>query len=365
MSIFYALQLARSENVGAITFKTLIEFYKTPQNALKYIEQLSIKGGRKRPIKIATEKQVKKEIEDVKSFGGQIISIFDDIYPENLRNIYDAPPILTIKGNINLLKEKKFAIVGSRNASMASIKFAQKISHHIAKEGFITVSGLARGIDTAVHVSSIQQGTIAVVAGGIDFIYPPENKNLYNQICDIGLVISEAPLGAVPKAEHFPKRNRIISGLCTGVLVVEAALNSGSLITAKMAMEQGREVFAVPGSPLDIRCKGTNFLLKQGAILVEDVDDIIKNLSAPRKTADIIKLFEEEQNIFINQGFAESFLDEKRVELASLLSYSEISIFDLKKQLQIDSRILQILLVELELADKIIRHPNNKISLKP
>jgi DNA processing protein len=361
----HTLRLFRSENVGPATFKTLIEIYKTPENALKNIEELSLKGGRQKPIKIASLKEVEREVEKTQKIGAEIISIFDEAYPALLKNIYDAPPVITIRGNREILQKGKIGIVGSRNASMAGLKFAEMIAKDIGKEGYATVSGLARGIDTAVHQASKNTGTIAVLAGGIDFIYPPENKKLYEELLADGLIVSEAPLGSVPKAEHFPKRNRIISGLSKAVLVVEASLNSGSLITARMANEQGRDVFAVPGSPLDARCRGTNMLIKQGAYLTEEIDDIIKNIQSQniRKTKDY-DLFEEVKEDYAQLKINDSYLNEKRQELLSLLSLTPAELKDIKKQLNIEARALQILIVELELADKIIRYPNNRFSIK-
>ena len=188
------------------------------------------------------------------------------------------PPILFFKGNLDLLKKDGIGIVGTRNSSANGCAITRKISAQIGEAGFVTISGLARGVDTEAHKATLETGTIAVVAGGLDSVYPPENEKLFKQIEQQGLLLTENPIGTQPQARHFPQRNRIIAGLCVGLLVVEAAKRSGSLITAEYAAKEGREVFAVPGSPLDPRCSGTNYLIKNGACLVEGIDDIVENL---------------------------------------------------------------------------------------
>ncbi|HEY8191080.1 MAG TPA: DNA-processing protein DprA, partial [Alphaproteobacteria bacterium] len=261
------LRLARTENVGPITFRRLIRRYGDAAEAIEALPTLAAQGGRKKPLIPAPMDVVEKEYDALTKFGAYLICAADPEYPEALNAVEDAPPVMTVIGDVNLLSRPTVGMVGARNASLNSRKFAEILARDLGRAGHVVASGLARGIDTAAHEGSLPTGAIAVVAGGIDIIYPPENKNLYAQIREQGLVVAESPFGQEPFAQSFPRRNRIISGLSCGVVVVEASLRSGSLITARMAAEQGREVFAVPGHPLDPRAEGTNSLLRDGAIL--------------------------------------------------------------------------------------------------
>ena len=269
------IRLIRSENVGVKTFWHLISLYKDATNALDHIAELSLRGGREKAIKVYPKSQAEDEIAACEAKKVKILSYLDPHFPSLLKSIDDCPPILFCLGNTALLNGKTLAVVGSRNASANGLRFAYKISKNLADSGQVVVSGFARGIDNAAHKASVEKATIAVLAGGVDHIYPPEEEELYYEIIEKGLVVAELPLGSIPKAQNFPQRNRIISGVSNGVAVIEASLKSGSLITAKFAIQQNRDVFAVPGFPLDPRYQGNNYLLKQGAYLLESVEDIL------------------------------------------------------------------------------------------
>ncbi|MET0444361.1 MAG: DNA-processing protein DprA, partial [Pseudorhodoplanes sp.] len=272
------LRLIRSENVGPRTFRVLINHYGGARGALEALPALARRGGAQAPGRIYSIDEAEREIDVARRMGARFIALGEPDYPARLRMIDDAPPLLAVRGNVQVLLEPMIAIVGSRNASAAGAKFASQVARELGEAGFPTVSGLARGVDAAAHRASLNSGTIAVLAGGHDKIYPPEHTELLAQLLDRGAAISEMAFGWEPRARDFPRRNRLISGLSLGVVVIEAARRSGSLITARMANEQGREVFAVPGSPLDPRCEGTNGLLKQGATLVTETQDILSVL---------------------------------------------------------------------------------------
>ncbi len=346
-----ALRLIRTENLGPVTYHKLIEIYKDPSEALRFVPELAKRGGTKRNLKIMSASAADKEIDAVKKIGGKMIIIKEPDYPLNLAAISDAPPVLTMLGNLHLLKDTRIAIIGARNASLNGKKMAEKLSDGLNAKGFKIVSGMARGIDTQAHKHSLTHGTIAVMAGGIDVIYPPENTALYEQIKHEGVLISENALGIKPVAHHFPRRNRIISGLSLGVIVVEAALRSGSLITARFAGEQGREIFAVPGSPLDPRCRGANNLIRQGAVLVEGVDDVlevirplserIEETLAPPPTEPVRAHIET--------------TDKMRQHIIGLLSTTPTSIDELITHTQYPASVVHMVLIELELAGRLVR----------
>ena len=246
------LRLIRSDNVGPVTFHQLIRRYGSATEALAALPDLARADGRRR-IRLCPVSTAEGEMERTHNIGAQFCFFGTDAYPESLAALPDAPPVLITKGHHDLVHGRQLGIVGARNASAAGMKFTRTVAHELGEAGFVVTSGMARGIDTAAHEGALPTGTIAVMAGGMDIIYPPENAELYDRLGQGGLIICELPIGTKPLARHFPQRNRIISGLSLGVLVVEAALRSGSLITARNAAEQGREVFAVPGSPLDPR----------------------------------------------------------------------------------------------------------------
>lgn len=270
------LRLARTENVGPISFFHLLKRYGSPEEALQRLPDII----RRAPIRVPPLEDIYREIDMHEKKGLHLISYYDVSYPDVLKSLKDPPPFITASGRLELLSRKAFAIVGSRNASQAGERLAGNLAHDLSAQKWVIISGLARGIDTAAHQASLEKGTIAVVAGGIEHIYPSENKKLYGAIVEKGLLISEDPLHQPPHGPLFLKRNRLISGLSWGVLVVEASIKSGALATAKYALDQGRSVFAVPGHPLDFRAKGCNKLLKQGAGLVENADDILSEYAA-------------------------------------------------------------------------------------
>src|SRR5579863_7028797 len=270
------LRLIRSDNVGPRTFRSLVNHFGSARNALERLPDLARRGGAARHQRIYSEEEARAELEAVEALGVSLIAPGEAGYPPRLAVLDDAPPLLGVRGAHEMLMRPMIAIVGSRNASGAGLKFAGMLARDLGEAGFVIASGLARGIDQAAHRASIASGTIAVLAGGHDRVYPPEHEDLLAEIVERGgAAISEMPPGHSPRARDFPRRNRLISGVALGVVVVEAAHRSGSLITARIAAEQGREVFAVPGSPLDPRAAGANDLIKQGATLTTEASDVI------------------------------------------------------------------------------------------
>lgn len=358
------LRLIRSENIGVKTFWNLLSLYKNATNALEHVSELSVRGGKSKPIKIFPKSAAEDEINLCASKQVKIISFLDEDYPKLLKNVDDAPPLLFCLGNSSLLNLDTFAIVGSRNASANGLRFAYKIAKNLSEHKQVVVSGFARGIDSAAHQASIDFATIAVLAGGIDHIYPPENKDLYFQIAERGLIIAELPMGSVPKAQHFPQRNRIISGISHGVAVIEASLKSGSLITAKYAIAQDRELFVMPGFPLDPRYQGNNYLLKQGAYLLESANDILEILASTKikKTA----LLEPRKDFFDipKNNLIEKELTQARIEIINLLGASPSSIEDLISITKLPAAAILTAILELELAGRVVRHFGNQISIK-
>ena len=279
------LQLIRTPNIGPITFHRLIAKYTSASSALKALPELSRKAGRRTTLKAPSRDEAKCELEKAQIDGVRIIAACEPEYPAPLAAIPDPPPLLYVKGHASLFEKPAVAIIGARNASGVGRKIARTLATDLGAADIVIASGLARGIDGAAHEAALPTGTIAVVAGGVDVIYPPEHDDLTRRISEEGAVISECPMGARPTARDFPKRNRIISGLSRGVVVVEAAARSGTLITARFALEQGREVFAVPGSPLDPRCQGANNLIRDGAGLVQNAEDILNVLVTQNRGA--------------------------------------------------------------------------------
>lgn len=355
-NIIATLRLIRSENVGPRTFYSLIRKFGTAQNALDALPEIAAKGGKK-AVRVCSLDQAKKEFAATSKAKIKILLHSDTAYPELLKQTYDAPPLLFFKGSVELAARKQIGVVGTRNASANACAIARKLCTELGEEGMLVTSGLARGIDAAAHKAALATGTIAVVANGLDSIYPPENAKLFDQIAEQGLILSENPIGTQPQAGHFPQRNRIIAGLSQGVLVVEAATRSGSLITADYAAREGREIFAVPGSPLDPRCSGTNFLLKNGAVLVETARDIIENLGREIQP----KLFEmdeefEEEVLLTDDG-------NLRDEIVAKLSASPVNVDEISQQTNAPVRLVNEVLLELELAGKLERSWGNKVRL--
>ncbi len=359
------LRLIRSENVGPKTFRHLIKLFGNASKALENIAEFSIKGGRSKPIKVFSRENAEKEIAELNKNGARILTYKDSEYSQLLLQIHDFPPVLTYKGNISLLaSENIVAIVGARNSSVNSRQFASNVAKELTDQNYITVSGLARGVDTAVHTANPGK-TIAVIAGGIDHIYPPENKKLFESICQNGLLLAELPIGSSPLPQHFPQRNRIIAGLALATVVIEAGLKSGSLITANFALDYNREVFAVPGFPSDPRCMGSNKLIKDGAYLLESTEDIISNITSYDK----LKInLEESQNFSNNFKIPISnenyeITDSNRKTILNLLSSTPIEYELLSIEAELSLPVTYTICLELELAGKITRHVGNRISL--
>lgn len=356
--LLYILQLARSENVGPITFHRLLKAYGSAEEALYHLPQLATQGGLRRPLRMATRAAVEQEIEATQGFGASIITIQDRRYPSLLRHIDSAPPILTIKGRYDLLEKSTFALVGARNASAMGKKMAYKLAKDLGSQGWMVASGLARGIDTAVHEGSLETGTVAVLAGGIENIYPQENETLYHKIADHGVLIAESPFRTQPQATLFPRRNRIISGISKCVLVVEAALKSGSLITARYALEQGRDVFAIPGHPLDPRAKGCNKLIKNGAILVEDMEDIEHETTSDKLLPSV-----QNENL-AEESFSHTPPQMIRQIINENLSHAPINVDEMIRQCHLSASDVWVILLEMEIAGRLERYPGGKVSLK-
>jgi DNA processing protein len=361
------LRLARSENVGKSTFFRLIDICGSVSKALDYVADLSNSGKISKKIKICSQSNAQREFELTTKFGAEILLFEDEKYPRLLRSIPDPAPILTIKGDVELFKQDCVAVVGSRNASFNGISFAKKVALELGQVSITTVSGMARGIDTAVHEASILSGTIAVIAGGINNIYPQENAALYGEVMQRGIVMSEMPFDAPPKGGNFVQRNRLISGLSLAVVVVEAGLKSGSLVTARFAAEQGREVFAVPGSPFDPRCHGANRLIKDGANMLEKIDDVLNEIPNLRaRFSDVGKLREAEHKPFRGPELKmpnDTEIAKISKEIGEKLSFTATPIDDIIEELQLPARLANIALVELELADKVEVHCG-KVTLK-
>ncbi len=356
-------RLSRTEGVGPITFFRLIERYGSATRAIDALPDLSKRGGRKIAIASFDATRADDEIAAITKNHARMIAACEPDYPEMLRNIDDAPPFLVIKGNPQLWRNKVMVgMVGARNASLPGRKMAYTLARDLGTHGYIVASGLARGIDTAAHEGSIKTGTVAVVAGGVDVIYPPENQKLYDEICTTGVVISEHPCGTEPKAPYFPRRNRIISGISAGTVVVEATTNSGSLVTARCALEQGRDVFAVPGSPMDPRAGGPNQLIRDGAMLVERAEHIISGLSTPHRQQVLCDI---QKNNYDSPplNFDDPQIDAARTKITEYLSYTPTRIDEIARACHLNIQLVQIAVLELELGDQVERLPGNRITL--
>ncbi|WP_309090599.1 DNA-processing protein DprA [Phenylobacterium sp.] len=280
------LRLARTENVGAVTFDQLIGRFGEPALALAALPDLARRGGRMSALRVPSEAEAEAELEAGAGLGARLIAACEPDFPQALAALDPPPPLIWVRGRTELLGQSCVAIVGARVASAAGQRFARGLAADLGKTGHVVVSGMARGIDGAAHEGALPTGTVAVLGGGVDDVYPPEHRPLYERLVDEGCVVSESEPGRTAVARDFPRRNRIIAGLSRAVVVVEAEMRSGSLITARLAAEQGREVLAVPGSPLDPRAKGTNDLIRQGAALCEGVDDVLRALDGLRDLRD-------------------------------------------------------------------------------
>lgn len=353
------IRLMGAENVGPSTFRHLLKRYGSPAEALKALPEIARRGG-KQTIKIPEIEFAQEQLHQARQHSASVLTWDDSEYPPYLKAIETAPPILYVKGNKKLLFKQAFGVVGSRNASLNGMKFAGEISKSLGHSGLSIISGLAIGIDAAAHWGALDTGTIAVLGGGLDVVYPKENSKLQEAIGQEGLLISEFSFGTPPAAHHFPRRNRIIAGLSSGVLVVEARVQSGSMITAMYASEFGREVFAVPGFPYDPRSEGPNKLIAEGASLVRNVEDIINNLPANLNLANAF----DPKDYFPTPGPEVKGLAEMKSKIVELLSYSPVEVDAIIRHTGLSPAYVWDVMLELELSGKIERHSGNKVSWK-
>ncbi len=351
---FARIRLLRSPNIGPVSYAHLLRRFGDAQAALEALPDLAARGGR--PYRAAPTARIEQEIAAVRKAGARYL--FHDMpdYPALLRESAGAPPILTVRGDTNLAKPTVVAIVGARNASAAAIKLAGDFAAALTEAGLVVASGLARGIDGAAHRGSFP-ATIGVIASGIDIAYPPQHAELQERIAEQGLLIAEQPPGTEPRGSHFPSRNRIIAGLAAGTLVVEAAPRSGSLITARLAAEAGREVMAIPGSPLEPRAHGCNQLIRDGAVLVQSPDDVIELVNGfdgqPRSRF-------REAPLAYDPG---EELAEEPADIAGLLSPAPVAVDELIRQSGEGAAAVQLALLELEIAGRLVRHAGGRVSL--
>lgn len=355
------LRLIRSEQVGPVTFRDLINHFGTATAALGALPELARKGGKARRIRIASASDAEKELIQAERFGARFIGLGEPEYPAWLKTVDGAPPLILAKGKLELLKQPMVAIVGARNCSIVGRKMTTKLARELGTAGYCIASGLARGIDGVAHEAAMGSGTVAVLAGGLDKIYPPEHESLAEQIVANGCLVSEMPLGWTPRAQDFPRRNRIVSGLSLATIVVEAARRSGSLITAQLALKQNREVFAVPGSPMDPRAAGPNDLIKNGASLVtcgQDVIDALKPIHGVLLPKPPALDFQEGGSMETREP---SQNDRELVHEA--LSTTPVEIDELIRFTGLSSGNIYLILLELDLAGQLARHAGNKVSV--
>ena len=351
------LRLIRSENVGPVTYFQLLARFGSAAAALEAVPQLAARGGGRVP-RLASRAMAEREFETVARFGARHLFLGQGLYPPLLAEIETAPPVLIVKGHLSLLDRPQVAIVGARNASAAACRFARDLAHQLGEAGATIVSGLARGIDSAAHDGSLDSGTNAVVAGGIEIFYPPENEARQRAIGERGLLVAEQPPGTEPRARHFPWRNRIIAGLAHGTVVVEAAPRSGSLITARFAAEGGREVMAVPGSPLDPRAQGCNQLIREGATLVQNAADVMEAIDPQR-----LRPFRQPERRFTAPDVPVEVADADRDAVLGLLNATPVAVDEVVRQAGLAPAVVQTVLLELELGGRLERHAGGRVSL--
>jgi DNA processing protein len=351
------LRLIRSENIGPVTYFQLLARFGSAQAAIDAIPDLAMRGGGRAP-RLAARAEIEREIETVERLGARYLFLGQGLYPPLLAELETAPPALIVKGDLGLLDRLAVAVVGARNASAAACRYARQLAQGLGAAGAVVVSGLARGIDSAAHDGSLDTGTIAVIAGGIDIVYPPENEARQAAIAERGLLVAEQPPGIEPRARHFPSRNRIIAGLTHGTVVVEAAPKSGSLITARQATEFGREVMAVPGSPLDPRAQGCNLLIREGATLVQSAEDVLEALSPLSR-----RPFRQRERDYAAAGPAPDADEAARQAITGLLGPTPVPVDELIRQSGLAPALVQTVLLELELAGRLERHAGGRASL--
>lgn len=355
------LRLIRTPNVGPATFRDLINRFGSAEAAIEMLPELMISGGAKRIARTPSVSEAEAELDAAAKLGAMLIAIGEADYPPMLRQMDQPPPMLAVKGEPAVFKLPAVAIVGARNASLAGIKMARMLASDLGKTGYAIISGLARGIDAAAHNGSLATGTVAVLAGGLDRPYPPENLDLYDRIADgSGAVVSEMAFGHEPRAQDFPRRNRLIAGLSLGLVVVEAAKRSGSLISARLAGEMGRLVFAVPGSPLDPRAAGANGLLKEGAVLVTEAADVEEQLAPLVGMSPPARDRLEEPADLVSTPPPR---DTDRGKLIEALGPTPIGIDELIRHTGLHPAQVFMILLELDLAGRLDRHSGGAVSL--
>ena len=363
------LRLVRTESVGPVTYRKLLSRFASPAEALDALPALARAGGRATTPRIPARAEVEREYAALTRMGGRFLFLDTPGYPEFLAQLPDAPPAIAVLGDPALLSAPSIGIVGARNASANGMRFAEHLGAELAAR-LAVVSGLARGIDAAAHTGALRAGkTVAVIAGGLDVPYPPENAVLQKRIAESGAVVAEAPLGTAPQGRHFPKRNRIIAGLALGLVVIEAAARSGSLLTARLASEAGRELFGVPGSPLDPRSKGANDLIRQGAHLVDCAEDVFANLPdhPARQGLGRDPLFTHNQPGFADPpcawegGTSEADLARARREILPLIGPEPVSVDEIARRCQLSSGAIAAALLELELAGRAETLTGNRV----
>jgi DNA processing protein len=358
------IRLARTSGVGPLTYRRLLGRFPIAAHAIDALPGLAQAGGRVAPLSVPRTSDVERELGRVHKLGGRMLVLGEDDYPEMLAMLEDAPPVISILGDPALLSRRAVGMVGARNASANGQRMAEALAAELASHAILVVSGLARGIDTAAHTGAMHTGhTAAAIAGGLDMPYPPENAHLQARIAERGVVIAEAPLGTAPQARHFPRRNRIIAGLVMGVVVVEAARHSGSLITAQLALDANRMVLAVPGSPLDPRCSGSNDLIRNGATLVGQASDVLEAIAG----------WEEPASEHLPLGFAEqptawpepAVVDPARArsQVMALLSHDPTPVDDLIRRCQLSTSTVMAVLLVLELEGVVETLPGHRVAL--
>ncbi|WP_163269804.1 DNA-processing protein DprA [Chelativorans alearense] len=352
------LRLIRTENVGPTTFRDLINRFGSAEAALAELPELAHKGGAQR-IRIPSEAEIDAELDAARRMNARFVAIGEAHYPPLLARADNPPPLIAAKGRLDLLREPTIAIVGARNASLAGVKLAQRLAVELGRQGYLVASGLARGIDAAAHRGSIETGTAAAMAGGLDRPYPPENDALFAEIAERGVVLSEMPFGWTPRARDFPRRNRIVAGMAYGLVVVEAAGRSGSLISARLANEMGRLVFAIPGSPLDPRAAGTNKLLKDGAILTTGADDILEAIAPLLGQVPPEREMEEPSDSLS----APPPGDDERARVLEALGPTPVGIDEIIRHTRLHPAQVSLILLELDLAGRLERHSGGSVSL--
>ena len=356
---FDQLRLIRSPNIGPVSYRQLMARFGSARSALEALPDLVRRGGGAQSI-VAPESAIAREVQRTEAIGARYVFIGDADYPSLLSHLDNAPPVMCVKGDLALLARPAVALVGARNASAGACQFARQLAFDLGHMGLSVVSGLARGIDTSAHAGSIESGTVAVIAGGIDVVYPPENRGLQEAIAEKGLLIAEQPPGTEPRARHFPYRNRIIAGVAAGTVVIEAAPKSGSLITARLAAEEGREVMAIPGSPLDPRSRGCNQLIREGATLVQNASEI----------AELIRPLDNRMHMSTAYSatppmasISDDGSNAERTAVIDLMGMTYVAVDELVRQSGSSPATVQMVLLEIELAGKLERGAGGMVRL--